>query len=232
MKTIIKIFPYLLCLVSYFSYSQDLTITSGSSLTVLSGTDFYVNGLAFTPSADLTLDGPLNFSRTATPVGASIDRVFSFSNPIIGFQGDVTFFYDDTELNGVTETNLVLQVKNDLNVWNSYTGTVEPTGNTITYPFASSISFSTMTATASGVTLSISKFNELKINLFPNPVISSFQISTELSIETLIYNNLGQLIFKSKEKNIDASQLSAGTYLIIVKDIDSNNFNTYQIIKL
>ena len=233
MNIIIKLLPYLLCIISYFSYSQDLTILSGSSLTVLPGTDFYVNGINFNPtSSNLTLAGPIDFSKTATPVGESIDRVYNFSNPITNFQGDITLFYEESELNGLAEVNLVLQVKNDLNVWNSYTGTVIPLDNTITYTFGSLIDFSAVTATASGVTLSISNFNELKINLFPNPVISSFQITTDLSIETLIYNNLGQAVFKSKQKNIDVSQLSVGTYLVIVKDVNSNKFNSYQIIKL
>jgi len=232
MKIIIKIFPYLLCLVSYFSYAQDLTIASGGSLTVLSGTDFYVNGINFNPTnSNLTLAGPIDFSRTATPVGESIDRVFNFSNPITSFQGDLTFFYEEDDLNGMPDTNLVLQVKNDLNVWNSY-GTVEPTGNTISYTFESSIDFSTVTASASGVTLSISKYNKLDITVFPNPVISELRISTNLTIESLIYNLLGQEILRTKQKNIDVSHLSAGNYLIIVKDLNNNNFNSYHIIKL
>ena len=235
MKTIIKIFPYLLCLISYFSYSQDLTILSGSSLTVLPGTDFYVNGINFNPtSSNLTLAGPIDFSKTATPVGESIDRVFNFSNPITNFEGDVTFYYEDPELTttGASAATLMLRVKNGATWSSDLTPTRNGLLNTLTYSFPPSTSFSSVTASKPGITLSINKFNELKINLFPNPVITSFQISTDLSIETLIYNNLGQAVFKSKEKNINVSQLSAGTYLIIVKDVNSNKFNSYQIIKL
>ncbi|REE83203.1 putative secreted protein (Por secretion system target) [Lutibacter oceani] len=234
MKSIIKMSPYLFCLISFFSYSQDLTISSGSSLSVVSGTDFYVNGLNLNPSADLTLTGPVEFSKTATPVGESIDRVFNFSNTITNFQGDVTFFYNDSELitSSASEPTLVLRVK-DGTTWSSdLTPTRDGTLNTLIYNFPASTNISSITASKPGITLSINKFNKLNVNLFPNPVISSFQISTELTIETLIYNNLGQIILKTNQKNIDVSQLSAGNYLIIVKDLNSNNFNSYQIIKL
>ena len=237
MKTTIKMLPYLLCLVSYFSYAQDLAVLAGTSVTITNGTIFSINGLALTPSADYTIAGPNELSRTATPVGASIDRVFNFNNAITNFQGDVTFFYEDSELDAsfADESTIVLRVK-DGATWSGDL-TLSPserdqTLNTLTYTFPPSTSFSSITASKPGITLSISKFNELKINLFPNPVISSFQISTELTVETLIYNNLGQAVFKSNENNIDVSQLSAGTYLIIIKDLNSNNFNSYQIIKL
>lgn len=235
MKTIIKMFPYVFCLVSYLSYGQSLTLVSGGSLTVASGTDFYVDGINLNPTAPLTLNGPIDFSRTATPVGESIDRVFNFSNPITNFQGEVTFFYEESDLSatGVLEPDLVLRVK-DGTTWGAdlIPTIIREDLNFLTYTFPPSTSFSSITASKPGVTLSINKFNELKINLFPNPVISSFQITTDLSIETLIYSNLGQVVFKSKQKNIDVSQLSAGTYLIVVKDINSGNFNSYQIIKL
>lgn len=234
MKTIIQKLSYLFILIGYVSFAQDLTITNGTSLTLVSGTDFYVNGINFNPSNNLALTGPLEFSKTATPVGESIDRVFNFSNPITNFTDEVTFYYDDSDLlpTSASESSLVLRVK-DGTTWS---GDLEPTRdgnlNTLIYNFPSSTSISSITASKPGILLSINKFNQLKINLFPNPVISSFKITTDLSIETLVYNNLGQMILKSNEKDIDISGLSAGTYLVIVKDLKSANFNSYQIIKI
>jgi len=234
MKIISQKLSFLFILISYFSFAQDLTITNGTSLTLVSGTDFYVNGINFNPSNNLSLTGPLEFSKTATPVGESIDRVFNFSNTIANYQGDVTFFYDDSELltTSASESSLVIRIK-DGTTWSS---DLEPTRdgtlNTLIYNFPSSTNISTITASKPGIILSINKFNQLKINLFPNPVISSFKITTDLTIETLIYNNLGQVIFKSNQKDIDISRLSTGTYLVIVKDLNSVNFNSYQIIKI
>ncbi|GGK42975.1 MULTISPECIES: T9SS type A sorting domain-containing protein [Flavobacteriaceae] len=232
MKTIIKIFPYLLCLISFFSYSQDLTISNGTSLAIVSGTDFYVNGLNFNPSTNFTVSGPINISRSSTALNTeSIDRVFNFSNPITNFTGDITFYYETGELNGIDESTLVLRTKSGTTWSADLTPERNTELNTLKYTFSAS-SFAVFTASKPGITLSLNKFNELKINLFPNPVISSFKITTDLTIETLIYNNLGQVIFKSNQKDIDISNLSAGTYLIIIRDLNSNNFNSYQIIKL
>ena len=180
MKTIIQKLSYLFILIGYVSFAQDLTITNGTSLTLVSGTDFYVNGINFNPSNNLALTGPLEFSKTATPVGESIDRVFNFSNPITNFTGEVTFYYDDSDLlpTSASESSLVLRVK-DGTTWS---GDLEPTRdgnlNTLIYNFPSSTSISSITASKPGILLSINKFNQLKINLFPNPVISSFKINT------------------------------------------------------
>ena len=57
-------------------------------------------------------------------------------------------------------------------------------------------------------------------------------LSTKLTVESLIYNALGQEVLKTKQKNIDVSRLSTGNYLIIVKDINTNNFNSFHIVKL
>jgi hypothetical protein len=233
MKIIIKICPYLLCLISFFSYSQALTITTGTSVTIINGADFYVNGIVLSPGSGYTISGPTTISRTDTPIigtnGESIKRVFNFSNPITNFQGWLTFFYEDSELNGLDKTTLKLQ-SYDGTVWSGPLAT-SYLGNSLAHYFVNA-TLASVTATGPTVTLSINKFNKLEITLFPNPVISNFQIATDLTIETLVYNNIGQEVFRSKQKNIDVSQLSAGTYLIIVKDMDSNNFNSYKIIKL
>lgn len=233
MERIIKKLTYLLFLINFFSYAQDLTILSGTSLTVKSGTNLYVNGIDFSPSAELTITGPTDFTKTSVALNPeSINRVFNFNNPINGFIGDLTFYYEVSELNGVTEADLILQSNNGTSWSGDLGASLNTSLKTLTHNFGSATNLASVTASKSGVTLSISKLNQLKINLFPNPVVSSFQISTELTIETLIFNNLGQEVFRSNKKDIDVSQLSAGTYLIIVKDLNSSNYNTYQIIKI
>ena len=68
--------------------------------------------------------------------------------------------------------------------------------------------------------------------MYPNPTISTVNIKTELATETIIYSNLGQVLLKTNEKNIDVSPFNAGTYLLIVKDTESNSINSYKIIKI
>ena len=234
MKTTFNIFAIALFFTSIVSYGQDLTVNSGSSLTVLSGTNFYVNELAIIPSTSLTMNGPLNLSKTSTPVGESIDRVFNFSNSISNFSGNLTFYYQDSELtnSGASESDLVLRIK-DGTTWS---GDLVPlrnsTANTLTYNFSSATNFTAITAAKSGITLSINKLNKLAIEVYPNPVISNLTIKTTLTTETIIYSNLGQELLKTNVKNIDLSQFKTGTYLMIVKDKESNKINSYQFIKI
>ena len=94
-----------------------------------------------------------------------IDRVFNFNNAITNFQGDVTFFYEDSELVGsfADQSTIVLRVK-DGATWGSDLIPIRNGGlNTLTYNFPTSTNFSSITASKPSITLSISKFNELNI---------------------------------------------------------------------
>jgi hypothetical protein len=235
MKTIIKIFVIPMLLVGFSNYAQDLSIINGTSLKVLTGTNFYVNGLSLTPTnTDLVLAGPMEISKSTVPVGESIGRVYTLTSPITNFEGDLIFFYEDSELaaTGASESDLVLRLKDGVTWSTDLVPTGDSTLNTLKYTFLSPTNFSAVTASKSGITLSTNKFNKLAVEIYPNPTVSAVNIKTELTTEAIIYNNLGQVLLKTNEKNIDVSPFNAGTYLLIVKDTESNNINSYKIIKI
>ena len=222
----------LLITLTTWCYAQDLSVTSGGSITMTNGTVFFVNGLGLTPSSNFTINGPNAILRSSTALDPqSINRVFTSDNIMSDFQGDITFFYEDSELNGVTETDLVLQVKDGLDVWNAYTGTLDTSANTITYTFGTSIDFSSVTASASSVTLKVPDLNTFDIKLYPNPTISKVYINVQSDIEVKVYNMIGQMILKTQEKSIDLSRLNSGLYIFKVKDISTNNIESFQILK-
>ena len=222
----------LLITLTTWCYAQDLSVTSGGSITITIGTVFFVNGLGLTPSSNFTINGPNAISRSSTALDPqSINRVFTSDNIMSNFQGDITFFYEDSELNGVTETDLVLQVKDGLDVWNAYTGTLDTSANTITYTFGTSTDFSSVTASASSVTLQIPDLNTFDIKLYPNPTISKVYINVQSDIEVKVYNMIGQKILVTQEKSIDLSRLKSGTYIFKVKDLSTNNIESFQILK-
>jgi len=235
MKTIIKIFVIPFLLIGFNNYSQDLSIVSGTSLKVLTGTNFYVNGLSLKPTnTDLVLAGPMDISKSTSPLGESIDRVYTLSSPITNFEGSITYFYDEDELTATSaaEDELVFRLKNGT----TWTGDLTPfrdiDNNFLSINFIDPASFSSITASKPGITLSINKLNKLAVEIYPNPTVSAVNIKTELTIEAIIYNNLGQVLLKTNEKNIDVSPFNAGTYLLIVKDTESNTINSYKIIKI
>ena len=130
------------------------------------------------------------------------------------------------------ESDLVLHLKNGTTWGSDIIPVRNSSANTLTYNIGSPTTFSAITASKSGITLSINELNKLAVEVFPNPVISNLNIKTELSTETLIYSSLGQILLKTNLKNVDVSKFKTGTYLMIVKDLESNNINSYQFIKM
>ena len=221
-----------LIMLTTWCYGQDLAVTAGASITVTNATSFYLNGLEFLPTTNFTISGPNTITRTSTAIDPqSINRVFTSDNVMTGFGGTLTFFYEDTELNGVIETDLVLQVKDGSNVWSAYTGTLDTSANTLTYTFVASTDFSSVTASASGVTLDILEFDNFDIKLYPNPTISKVYINANFDIELKVYNMIGQMILKTQEKSIDLSKLNSGLYIFKVKNISTNNIKSFKILK-
>lgn len=227
-----KIISSFFILLTTWCYAQDLSIINGESISVTSGAVFFVNGLGFTPSSNFTINGPNAISRSSTALfPQSINRVFTSDNIMSAFQGDITFFYENSELNGITESDLVLQVKDGSNTWNAYTGTLDTSANTIIYTFETPTDFSSVTASASGATLQILDLNTLDIKLYPNPTISKIYINVKSDIEVKVYNMIGQIILKTQEKSIDLSNLNSGPYIFKVKDLSTNSIESFKILK-
>ncbi|MEN3324713.1 T9SS type A sorting domain-containing protein [Mariniflexile soesokkakense] len=68
-------------------------------------------------------------------------------------------------------------------------------------------------------TLGLGKVEALKLKLYPNPVTSTFQITTQARIEHIkVYNMVGALVksMEGNHKTVDISNLSTGSYLLNV----------------
>jgi hypothetical protein len=125
----------MLCLAAVFlcnAHAQLLTVDAGSSLTIQSGTQFHADGITLIPSADFILSNVvLNRSATVvhTPVNTYISRVYQFSNTTDPFSGSIQINYNDTELNGIPEANLTLNIHNGTH-WSAYpAGTRDASNN-------------------------------------------------------------------------------------------------------
>lgn len=85
--------------------------------------------------------------------------------------------------------------------------------------------------------LSVEDNESVKVNVYPNPVIDTFKVVTQISTfnQYTLYNFNGQVILSNKVANntneieIDFSQFSKGIYLL--KLDGDNNSGTYKIIK-
>lgn len=121
-------------LFAFISRSQQLLkVTSGTDITILSGTTFRVDSLILTASADFTLSN--NTLSKATTVAHStggipyIARVYQFAGNTNPFLGTVQINYTDgAELNGIPENELTLNVHNG-SLWSAFAATTRDANN-------------------------------------------------------------------------------------------------------
>lgn len=106
--------------------AQVLMLSPGTNLTIKSGTVFFADSITFIPSADFTLSNlSLSKATTVTHTTANnyIARVYQFSGNTNAFTGSVQINYQDgTELRGIAENALTLNIHNGIS-WNAYTAT-------------------------------------------------------------------------------------------------------------
>ncbi len=97
------------------SRAQDVVSTNGTTMTILSGTEFFVDSLTLFPSADFTFNNS-SLIKTTTVLnsftGPTISRFYRFTNFTLPFNGVIKMFYNDGELNGIAENNLQLKSYN------------------------------------------------------------------------------------------------------------------------
>jgi hypothetical protein len=219
-------------------FAQDISLISvgaGGSIAVTSGAKINIAGLELTPSSDLVISETTDIGRTSTPVSSnnntSVNRVYTSTNLISDFTGTVVFNYDENDLNGLNENDLVLEAKSSDGSWTSYSGTVDPSNNFITYNFTSAVSFESITASQDGSTLTIENLNMLDgIYIYPNPTADKIYISSSEFLTAEMFNVVGQKILTTTNTNIDMSDLVSGTYALRITSINKKS-KTFKIIK-
>lgn len=222
-------------LVFGFSFSQTLTVADGSSITVNTNSSISVDGLQLAPSAAYTIAGPNAFDRTSTPIvvggNSSINRVYTMTEALSDYSGVVTISYEESELSGVSESDLVLEVQDSNGVWNNVIPTINETNNTLTYDFTELISFTTVTASSVNATLSVEpiEINDF-VKVYPNPATDYLFIKSNHNHQSTLYNVAGQRVLESSSKQLSVIDLPTGAYLLQLKS-ENNGISTFKIIK-
>ncbi len=228
---------YLLLLAAFFFLNgmaqPVITIASGTDLVIKPGTSFSLGGLSITPSSGFTLSG-LTVSRNATVSHATsntyVSRVYHFSNNTNPFDGTVRFYYLESELNGLNESALRVNI-HDGTSWQA----INSVGNDIVNNYVETIA------------LSGQVINELTAaeQLFPLPLswglIYAYRESQVVKINwtTLQEENVSHF---SVEKSTDAinwttvidnfpARNSPGTSQYIATDNEYNQLGTFYRVK-
>ena len=228
-------FLFIFLIVSSFCFSQTLSLESGNNISIDANSSVTINGLELLPSATYTIAGPNVFDRTSTPIvvgdNSSINRVYTMTEVLSDYLGVVSFSYEESELNGVSESDLVLEVQDGNGVWNNVIPTINETNNTLTYDFTELISFNTVTASSVNATLSVDpiEVNDF-VKVYPNPATDYLFIKSNLNYQSILYNVAGQRIMQSNAKTLNVVDLPSGVYLLQLKS-ENNSISTFKIIK-
>ena len=114
---------------------------------------------------------------------SSISRVYEASSPLASFSGVISFSYLESELNDIPESNLVLDVLDTNGVWTSVTPNYDQSNNTLSYDFTNLASFSKITASSEGSTLSVDPVAiATYVKVYPNPTTDKLFILSLIHI--------------------------------------------------
>lgn len=227
---------YLLLLFSPFLFSQILTVNSGASVSIASGSSVTLGGLEIAPDQTYVISGDNAVSKSATAVTSgssnSVSRVYSSNALLSGFTGTLTFAYLDGELNGIAEDDLVLELQNDDDTWISFQGSVDTTNNTISYTFSNPVSFKAVTASATGARLTVEDPHQATthVRVYPNPTANKIYIQAEGNIQAELFDLTSRKVKTTNQNQIDVSELPSGNYILNIKN-QNNKINSFKIIK-
>ncbi|MFM9910563.1 MAG: T9SS type A sorting domain-containing protein [Chitinophagaceae bacterium] len=110
-----KIYFIGICFFSVlFSAAQNqVNISAGTDLYIAAGTEFSSEGLSIIPTAGFALNGVI-LSKNGLIIHPSsnpyIARVYHFSTNTAPFSGTIRLYYSDTELNGLDEATLKVNI--------------------------------------------------------------------------------------------------------------------------
>ena len=233
MKLLFSLFGLLIC---PFVFGQILTVNTGSSVSVSSGSSITLDGLEIAPADTYVISGANDVSRSITSATAggnnSILRVYNTSALLSGFTGTLTFSYLDGELNGIAEGDLVMELQADDDSWTTYVGAVDQTNNTVSYTFTEAVSFKAVTASASGATLTVEDIipTQSGISVYPNPTSNRIYIQGENILQAELFDLRGRKVKATTQNQLDLSNMGSGSFILKVTT-DNNKTKSFKIIK-
>ena len=232
-KCLPTIFGIFLC---PFLFSQILTVSDGSSVSISPGSSITLDGLEIAPADTYVISGTIDVSRSATAVTAgsnsSMSRVYNSSALLSGFTGTLTFSYLEGELNDIAEGDLVLELQADDDSWTTYGGTVDEVNNTVSYTFNNPVSFKAVTASSADATLTVEDIYPLdsRISVYPNPTANRIYIQGENILQAELFDLRGRKVKATNQKQIDLSDITSGSFILKVTT-DNNKSKSFKIIK-
>ncbi len=224
-----------------------MNIAAGGNVYIQQNANISFDSLVLTPSADVLFTAN-NITKSAivthVATGNYINRVYSFSSPVMDYSGSITIVYKDNELNGLDENNLVLDAYNN-NSWQAFTNNVSRnmTDNYLTADGLTNISLDELTLASSNsvlplqwISVEASRGNNVTyIKWTTANEVNCKYYQVQKSSDATTWTNIGNTIAASNYvalndySLIDAALLYSTTYYRIVQ-MDVNGKMNYSSI--
>ena len=231
-----KLFSFFGLFICPLVFGQILTVNTGASVSVASGSSINLDGLEIAPADTYVMSGANSVSRSITAATAggnnSVLRVYSTSALLSGFTGTLTFYYLDEELNGINEGDLVMELQADDDSWSTYVGDLDQANNTVSFTFTEAVSFKAVTASASGATLTVEDILQPQsgISIYPNPTANRIYIQAENVLQAELFDLRGRKVKATTQNQLDLSDIGSGSFILKVTT-ENNNTKSFKIIK-
>lgn len=229
-----KYFILVLLCVPSMVFSQILTVIDGASIAIENTASISLDGLTIAPSDTYVITGVNTVSVTNNPIevndNSSVNRVYELSTALSDFSGTLVFAYAEEELNGITESDLVLETLSADGVWNSYDSDVDDANNTLSYDFTD-LEFTKITASSINASLTVEEIakNDF-VKVYPNPTTDKLIIVSKNIKNSILYNINGLKVLETDRNELNVSQLPIGVYLLHTSN-NQNQLSTFKIIK-
>ena len=228
-----KITLILLLIFSFtFSSLAQVTVSENGNIEIKSGATLDVAGLEISPIGNYIINAGMTIQKSnasiVLPNGDSMLRSYYLDPSAEDLSAFLIYNYEDADMNGITH-NAKMVIVDGSGSFMEYED-ADDLDYQLTLEFQNPGSFSIITA--GDATLSTETVDgEMSISVFPNPTSSILNINFNGDINMSIYNMLGQQILETKNKQIDISDFERGTYILIVKNLESNYLANFKIIK-
>lgn len=229
-------FSFISLFITCFCSSQTLTVLNGSLININNNSSLSIDGLELEPSLEYIISGPINVNRTSAPIvvgdNSSINRVYTMTEVMSDYLGAVSFNYEDNELNGIFESELVLEVQDGNGDWTSVTPEIDENNNRLTYGFTEIIGFRSVTASDVSATLTVKPvLLDGYVRVYPNPTTDFLHIVSNTPQKATLFNAAGQKILEANSATaLEVIGLPSGVYLLNLQN-SQNQISTFKIIK-
>jgi hypothetical protein len=228
----------LLCVLCAHSQTTLLNVANGTTLHISENTTFRVGDLTLLPSQDIVISNT-SLIQSSTPIrltsdDQSIAKVFTFSEPQVGFRGGLRMYYKYDELNEVTEEELHIATlaRTDDTDWNIDMNSLRNSAEKwVSCNFTEPTSLGQITMGTEYLSVELPE-GATEIRVYPNPTRGVLMVASKTPTDKRIYDSQGLMYLESSDRTLNLQEIPSGIYLLETTEIDSQKRHYFKVIKL